>query len=393
LIKKSVLIFKEKNSLKPVGGSSGYLYNMKLGLDSKCIKDVEFIEGNELSINKNGNFLSKIWKNIPEACRKKISNMLLFIKIIKNNYNLTIDISKYDIIHFHSTLSLYLNIKNLKYFKGIILLTSHSPKPWHKEVIEDQLTKVERILYSPFLSKLERVDELAFLKADYLVFPCEEAEEPYDRNWNKYEDIKKIKRNNFKYIPTGINQSKVLIEKYNILNKYNIPLDSFVICYVGRHNETKGYDLLKKLGKEILDKYQNVYFLVAGKEDPLKGLDHHRWIEVGWTNDPHSIINASDIFILPNKETYFDMIMLEVLSLGKAVIASYTGGNKYFERYKNHSIKLYNEETDAIRIIETYVTKTKIEVEEDGNKNYSFYLNEFTLDIFISKYIDMINNL
>ena len=43
-----------------------------------------------------------------------------------------------------------------------------------------------------------------------------------------------------------------------------------------------------------------------------------------WTNDPHSLINASDMFILPNKETYFDLIMLEVLSMGKIVLATNT---------------------------------------------------------------------
>lgn len=62
------------------------------------------------------------------------------------------------------------------------------------------------------------------------------------------------------------------------------------------------------------------------------GLKDSRWKEVGWTNDSQSIIAASDVFVLPNRETYFDIIMLEVLSCGKIVIASRTGGNKYFEK-------------------------------------------------------------
>ena len=65
------------------------------------------------------------------------------------------------------------------------------------------------------------------------------------------------------------------------------------------------------MGEKLFNN-QNTYFLIAGKEEPMKGLDNSHWIEVGWTNDPHSLIAASDVFVLPNHETYFDLVFLSM---------------------------------------------------------------------------------
>lgn len=148
--------------------------------------------------------------------------------------------------------------------------------------------------------------------------------------------------------------SEVKVEKDEILKKYNIPKESFIITYFGRHNEVKGYDTLKKLGEKILEKYKDVYFLIAGKEEPLKGLNHKRWIEVGWTKDPHSIVNVANLYILPNKETYFDLALLEVLSLGIKSLLSDTGGNLYFKKDKNTRKTLGENAYEAMKEFSTF---------------------------------------
>jgi hypothetical protein len=43
--------------------------------------------------------------------------------------------------------------------------------------------------------------------------------------------------------------------------------------------------MLLKLEKNYYMKTITYYFLIAGKEEPLKGIKNDRWIEVGWTND------------------------------------------------------------------------------------------------------------
>ena len=168
--------------------------------------------------------------------------------------------------------------------------------------------------------------------------------------------------------------------------KYGIPIDSFVISYVGRHNEIKGYDALKELGKHLLDAYDNVYVFIAGTEGPLYHLEHNRWIEVGWTKDPGSVIQASDIFVLPNKETYFDLVMLEVLSLGQIVVASYTGGNK-------SGIFLYNNNIEAENIISQIIKMPEEERKELRRKNLELYKAEFTNEAFAKRYINSLQKI
>ena len=58
-----------------------------------------------------------------------------------------------------------------------------------------------------------------------------------------------------------------------------------------------------------MNKNNKTKFLIAWKEYPIKWLNNDRWIEIWWTDKPYEIIKASDIFILPNKETYFDLIL------------------------------------------------------------------------------------
>ena len=174
--------------------------------------------------------------------------------------------------------------------------------------------------------------------------------------------------------------------------KYNIPKEAFVVCYVGRHNEIKGYDLLKQIGSELLEQ-GNIYFLIAGKEEPMQGIRHPRWIEIGWTNDPHSLINASDIFLLPNKETYFDLVMLEILSLGTIVLASHTGGNKYFEKMQPNGVILFQGKEDAVKKTLELKNMSRNQKALLRELNRKMFAEHFTAEIFTQSYLDLINSL
>ncbi len=286
-----------------------------------------------------------------------------------------------------------MNSDNLNKYKGKVLLTSHSPKPLHKEVYDDYLSKIERTIYRDKLKELEKMDLYSFNRADYIIFPCEEAEEPYYNNWSNYKNIKNNKKEMYRYVPTGVIKCKSKRTREDILKNYSIPEDSFVITYVGRHNETKGYDLLKRIGERILIEQKNVYFLIAGKEEPIKGIENDRWIEVGWTNDPHSIISAADLFVLPNKETYFDLILLEVLSLGKVVLASNTGGNKYFDKFEDKGILYFNSEDEALSRIRDIIEFPKEKITELEMKNEKLFDGNFTIEHFTKKYLQIVDEI
>lgn len=390
-----VLIYFDKNMLAPTGGPAGYLYNVYKELNEKGIDTIEFLENKsskiKMFIRKIIGKSPKFIKNLHSKYAQNYGERIIKDIFYRQNYNSNINLQDYDIVHFHSTLSMYMVKDSLKDYKGIIILTSHSPKVSYLQII-DNINEKNKEKYKNEILKLSIIDEYAFERADYIHFPTVEAEECYYNTWDKYKEIHEKNKEKYIYIPTGINPVKVNESKEKIREKYNIPEDAFLISYIGRHNEVKGYDKLKNIGNKIMEKNRNVYFLIGGKEEPMKGLDDEHWIEIGWTNTPHDLINASDLFILPNKETYFDLVLLEVLSIGKTVLVTNTGGNKYFKKFKDSGIFYYDYHNteEAVNIIEKLMNKNLKKLDEANKKVMN---QNFTISIFVDKYIQMLQTL
>jgi glycosyltransferase involved in cell wall biosynthesis len=295
----------------------------------------------------------------------------------------------FDAIHFHKTEDMFLNRELLKEYKGKVILTSHTPCAPYKEII-GRLNPKDYRFYKKKIDALVEMDRYAFERADYIIFPCEEAEEPYFHTWNSYSLIRKPDK--YHYMPTGIVGCKATVNREEYRRKLGIPNDAFVVSYAGRHNEIKGYGELKKIGEKLLLN-DNVWFLIAGREGPLYKLNNSKWIEIGWTTDPHSMIAASDIFVLPNKETYFDLILLEVLSLGVPVTISATGGNKYFNKFGVPGIKMYHTIDEACEIITKFKDQNYDARIAIGNSNLELFRSEFTVDKFAENYVHILNDI
>lgn len=390
---KNVLIYLYKDNLAPIGGHHGYNYNLNCQLKKMGVSNIHFIETN------NGNF-EGYKKGLNSIKNKKIKNFLIVLKnfirkgqlMYGRNHHAVVDLKQYDIVHFQSTYWMYACRDSLKEYKGKVILTSHSPTLLSKEIIDSELTVFEKRHMMWYYKRLIKMDEYAFNRADYVVFPCEEAEEPYYHAWNQFAEVKEKNAHKFKYMLSGIEPCAPKVSRVAVRKKYCIPENAFVLCYVGRHNEIKGYDILKKIGEKVLED-SDVYILVAGREEPLKRYFHERWIEIGWTNDPHSLIAASDALVLPNRETYFDLVMLEVLSLGSLVVASATGGNRYYDRLMPNGVFLYNNIEEAISVIKKVKLMGKDEKERLKGLNYKLYKDYFTSEIFAKNYVKLIESL
>lgn len=392
------LIFMKESDLHPAGGPAGYCYNIFQELRKQGIEKVEFLPGDSETKAKQTALYRKItsyfpkWINATQIAfrRKKDYQRMIEAPSMHN-----IDFSSYGVIHFHSTISLFKFRKDLENFEGKVLLTTHSPVPLHQEVYAELPTKLEKKLYQKFYEKLDQIDEYAFKRADYVVFPCEEAEESYLNNWKEYQEIHDHLKEQGKlvYIPTGIKPKKVVRDRECICKDYSLDSKQFIVSYAGRHNKIKGYDLLQQIAKDIWKRGYEYQFVICGKESPIHGLEDSRWKEIGWTNDSQSIIAASDVFILPNRETYFDIIMLEVISCGKIVIASRTGGNKFFEKIGAQGIFLYDTPDEAIGLIEMIAAMSNEEKRRLEHNNLELFNKCFTTDKYLEGYLDFLLSL
>lgn len=384
-MKKRILIYYHENKLAPIGGPAGYLYNLKKQIDQDLDEDlqIEFLPPVE-SKNVAHSFLKKY---VP-ARGQEFVRALNMTRLYQKETGLDEKYLNYDAIHFHSTEDLYFCRRFLEKYKGTVLLTSHTPCVSFVEKL-DRLNSFDRKLFAKQLESLKRIDEYAFKRANYVIFPCEEAEEPYYHTWKEYKAIRDPQK--YTYIPSAINGCTVKESRDEIREKYGVPQDAFVISFAGRHNEIKGYSDLKKIGERLLG--ENVWFLIAGAETPIKGLKHPHWIEIGWTKDPHSIINAADIFVLPNRETYFDLVLLEALSLGQIVVASNTGGNKYFLRYSVPGILTYDNIDEAICKIKSVQNWNIQEVSLSKSQNKALFNRNFTMPVFYEQYKELLKRL
>lgn len=377
-----ILIYYRKSQINDSGGPSGYLFNLFGQYDGDKI---EFLPESKYAKNSNTkNFFKKAPKFIYSVLRV-IYHMKYLLSLKKGN-NVDLDFNKYDIIHFHDCFSYYLIRKQLSNYKGKILLTNHTPTSPQVEMYDFYLSKFENKFLKFERKIINDACEFAYKNCDYVVYPTLTADESYYDDRKDYGEI--IKKKKVLTLLTGIREKAVNISREEVRKKYNISNDDFVFCYVGRHAPVKGYETFKHLFKYFKDD-QKVKFLIAGKEGPLFGFKDDKWIEVGRTKDSGSIINAADCFVLPNKETYFDIVLLEVLSIGKPLITSFVGGNKYFLN-KSKGILLYKDFDELVKFAKMIRKESQESLKEMGKLNKGLYYNEFTREKFLENYLDLV---
>ena len=379
------LIYLNQNELNPAGGPNGVGYYLFEEITKRKLND-NFVFLNEQVHKKQKSKAPRFIKYLGRV----VLNFKYYRALLrKKPKSITIDFNDYDVIHFHSTQSMYEAREQLREYKGVVLLTSHSPVPLHKEILSETISGLEKLLFHFLYKDVSVIDEYAFKRADYITFPCKESEESYYKNWDKYSSIRVEEK--ILYIPTGISTRVPGLSKDTFLNKYGLTPDSFKLCFVGRHSKIKGYDKAKEIFKLFNNKHSNVEMVVAGREKPLRGLNQNNWKEIGFTKDPYSLIKYSDVFILPNKETYFDLVILEALSLGAIIVTTRTGGNKLFGKINAEGVLLFNDESEALDQIERVYNMTSQEKMALRQSNMNLFNSYFSSEMFFDNYEKIIN--
>ena len=389
-----VLVYLPEEKLAPKGGpfAVGYYYYEEMKRRGDNILEFTHVDAHYEDVHKKGRFVtSKFpkWFNNAHRTIRHIINRRKYLS--GRQFAPKQDFSKYDIIHFHQSNHMYLERENLKNFKGIVLYQSHSPLPYGQEQCTD-IPSIYDFCIPKMREKYEEIDRYCLERADYIIFPCEEAEESYYNNWYYFTQYKKKHPENFRYVLTGIPACKAEKTRTEVLKEYGVPENGFVISYVGRHNTVKGYDLLKEIASDFFNREEEAWVISAGLESPFKRLEHMRWKEIGFTNDPHSLISASDVFVLPNRVTYFDIVMLEILALGKIVVASKTGGNRYFDKMGVEGVLLYKKKKKAIKQLSRVKNMTIEERNVLGAKNKDFFDKYLSSRVMYDNYIELIRS-
>lgn len=217
------LIFLDEKALAPAGGPLGVGYYIYNEAKKSGDQEIEFLKSSEKKKTKEAK-QKKLLYRFP-----RLTLLVRSLRHIKEYrqmlYSPTHDASifkGYDIVHFHSTKDMYKQRESLKEFNGKTIITSHSPIPLSQELYAACATGFERRFFKKRMSEFEEMDKWSFLNADYIIFPCPDAEEPYYNNWADYKNIKEKKKDSYRYVLTGISPKKALLTKDEIRDRYGI---------------------------------------------------------------------------------------------------------------------------------------------------------------------------
>lgn len=145
-----------------------------------------------------------------------------------------------------------------------------------------------------------------------------------------------IQNTKIKVIHNGISQNlvKPQTSSVKIKDSLGLPRDALVIGTLGRMVRVKGHDIFLEGAKKIVQKYPDVYFVLAGDGPLMK--DAQAWKKandlddnvkiVGFRDDPYNILNILDIFVLTSRHEGIPMVLLEAMCLGKPLIVTEVGG-------------------------------------------------------------------
>jgi glycosyltransferase involved in cell wall biosynthesis len=379
--------------LKPAGGPSGYLYNLLTSLQNNHITDIKLItKGLEQSKkhtqkNQKSNFF-KTFENffktrvLPSRYNTKRKDKKLYETYLKFFKNEESSLFKSRINHFHNCMDFYYFKKIYPNNTALSIITSHSPQPAYKEFYDGLIYQGYSIKKATEMSLSQKeIDRFAFMNSDYIVFPCEQAVEPYKDFLQEYN----ISKDKIKYVITSSEKMKYSKTNEEFRKEFSIPENAIVLSYVGRKNHIKGFDLFNELASRFKND-ERFYFISAGI-GPINPIEMKNFIDIGWTNDPGSIINASNYVVVPNRDTYFDLGVIQAMSLGKTIITTPTGGNKWFMD-KDLDFIFFN--IDALdSLVETVKTRSV----SNAIKNEQFFNEILENDFFALNYSTFYNSI
>ena len=280
----TILPYKENYSEKDAGAVSLWVNDF---LKFSKYKKNNLIFGN----TSNSPYLTKNYKNI------NISS--LNSKFYSSTYEYSkkvidiLDKKNFDIIEVHNRpimIDTLVEKINAKY----ILYLHNDPRS-----MKGAKTPKER------LELLSKVDKIVFIT-----------------EWVKKKFFEKldVDPNNFK--------SEIIYHSIEIEKK--VPKKYKRIVFVGKLNESKGYDIFCDAVKKLLDKHRDWKAYSIGDEKRLKPYQtHNKHIKLGYMSHKKvlSFLNTSEIAVIPSRwEEPFGRTALEASSRGCATIISNRGG-------------------------------------------------------------------
>lgn len=311
------------------GGPSGFLAHNLLDKPRDCfVLSQDIIKTHPEKITKKIGYLIKrilfLWKNNGKDKRKLKEEFFYKYYFEKS------EAKNYRYIFFHETIH-FERFRKYISENQVIILQSHSPEIPSVEYRNWEPLNTEEISFR------EKAEREAFKRADIIVFPNEGCVSIYE---TLITDKSKIK-----YILSGAKKD------YNNdgQKSYKLPEDKINLMYIGRRNKIKGFDIVIEAFRKAREKRKDINLVIIGNGEKI---NEEGITDMGFSKNPIGWYNSADYLINANRQSYFDLSVIEALTTGIPIIMSDNFGHSYYKG-KSPLIKTFdiNSPTELYEIL------------------------------------------
>lgn len=204
-------------------------------------------------------------------------------------------------------------------------------------------------------------------------------------------DFYGICEKNIKVIYNAVESFEEDVKPLEILQQYK-EAGYFLVGNIGRISEQKGMEYFIKAAKLVLKKIDKIKFFIVGDgedKEKIKKLIvdlnlENEVILLGYRNDIQNVMSQLDLIVLSSLWEGFPLTPIEAFSVKKTIIATNVDGTSEIVKNNFNGILVEASKYEQIKdgIIEMY---NNGKMRESYEKNaYKTYMNNFTLDKFIS---------
>ena len=223
----------------------------------------------------------------------------------------------------------------------------------------------------------KKAEAIAFERADILIFANEGA--------------KKINQSLIN------NKSKIYYLHHGALQITEdriIPLDesNINLLYIGRRIPIKGFDIILDAFKQANLINSNINLILLGNGQRINGKNIY---DLGFSSTPHLWIKSVDYVINCNRQSYFDLSVLETLSVGTPLLMSATLGHELYKNFTSEGIIDIGEPT--VENLKKILISKNLKKKKDNciavNSNISLFNQYFTRERSIMQFENFLKEL
>lgn len=339
-----ILMLSYEYPPKSIGGLSNHVYFLshelnKLGNE---VHVVTCMEGSASSYeNDDGVYVHRVYpyRLTTDDFVKQV--MHLNYALIEESTKLIRSLKNFDIIHAHDWLVAY-SAKALKLSFSIpMVCTLHATEYGRNNGIRTELQR--------YISEVEWM--LSYEAWKVVVCSNYMKQEvsnifgvPYEKTW---------------VIPNGVDTSSFEMEfDWLSFRRGFAPDNEKIVFYVGRHVFEKGIHLLIDAAPKIVNEYNDVKFVIAGKgpmTDEIKNKIHNTSIERNFIftgyidlDTKNKLYRVSNAAVFPSLYEPFGIVALEAMAAGCPVVASDVGGLSEIINHGENGFKMIPKSSDSL---------------------------------------------